>query len=968
MMFFLAFIIAASGLFSPGRNASAATSDYVSVTKSVNPTKITTEQEATVSLSIKGTPPVNVIVPNDVILVIDKSGSMAPAYNNGEDKMTNAKEAAKGFIDLMDMTKHRVGIVDFSSINQIGSFDLTTDKTAAKNYIDTIQANGSTSTGDAIQKAMDLLANHRPEAQPVIILLTDGDATYPTNDPYGYAKSKAMEAKDAGIIFYTIALLKQTDDPNTSGPNILLKEMATTADHHHFVLGSTGLSDIYAAIVKEIGLASAFDVQVNDIVSPDFEIVPGSYDDNIPKPTVTGNTLTWTFNELKDKTLTFTYKIRPKDKNKTGALPVSTVDSSISYKDYAGANRTKAIPSVNLSVVFPAPVITSIVEPSGHPNGGNTVTITGQYFRPNATVEFINVPATNIQVVSDTQITATVPKGSQGMATVTVRNPDGQFATGQYQYMTDPIVTSITPNNGDLAGGNVVELWGQYFMKGMTVTIGNQPATVKTNNGATYATVIVPTGAQAGPVDVVLTNPDGTSTTVTGGYTYNKPPEKVLTITSVSPAEGPMQGGTAVYISGDKIDSNVQVTFGNTSVPVTTYYNETRILVMSPPSSQSGPVSLRLTNPDGETVTKQDAFIYSAPPVLPDPTITKLSLTSGLIAGGDQIYIDGTGFQAGLKLYFGTAEAQVLKVYSASRMLVVSPAVASPGVVDVRVVNPDGKEGTKTGAFTYTTPPPPPAPTVTSLSPNNGPTSGGTQVYINGTGFMRGLKVYFGTQEAVVNTYYSSSRLLVIAPANNQAGTVDVRIVNPDAQEGLLVGGYTYNALTPVITGLSPDHGPMSGGTQVYVSGANFDPDMTVTFNGQNVPIMTYYGTTRILITTPSSSTSGAVPFVITLPNGNAATGTYTYDAPPPVLAPVITKMSATSGNAAGGDFIYIDGANFVNGLKIYFGDVEGRLYKFYSNKRILIQTPAGTKGSTVTIKIVNPNGQESNTMSFTYQ
>ena len=50
-----------------------------------------------------------------------------------------------------------------------------------------------------------------------------------------------------------------------------LKEMATTAVHHHFVLGSTGLSDIYAAIVKEIGLASAYDVTISDVVDPNFE-------------------------------------------------------------------------------------------------------------------------------------------------------------------------------------------------------------------------------------------------------------------------------------------------------------------------------------------------------------------------------------------------------------------------------------------------------------------------------------------------------------------------------------------------------------------------------------------------------------------------------------------------------------------------------------------------------------------------
>lgn len=128
------------GLIAAPQQGEAAINDYVSVTKSANPTKITTQEETEIALNITGTPPANVVMPNDVVLIIDKSGSMAPTYgpNNGEDKMTNAKEAAKGFVDLMDMTKHRVAVVDFSS--SASSFPFTVDKDAAKSYINTINS------------------------------------------------------------------------------------------------------------------------------------------------------------------------------------------------------------------------------------------------------------------------------------------------------------------------------------------------------------------------------------------------------------------------------------------------------------------------------------------------------------------------------------------------------------------------------------------------------------------------------------------------------------------------------------------------------------------------------------------------------------------------------------------------------------------------------------------------------------
>ena len=82
----------------------------------------------------------NFVKPNDIILIIDRSGSMLPSNNNGEDKMANAKAAAKGFIDLVDFTKHRVGVVDFSS--NVKYKELSNNPDELKNYINGIQASG----------------------------------------------------------------------------------------------------------------------------------------------------------------------------------------------------------------------------------------------------------------------------------------------------------------------------------------------------------------------------------------------------------------------------------------------------------------------------------------------------------------------------------------------------------------------------------------------------------------------------------------------------------------------------------------------------------------------------------------------------------------------------------------------------------------------------------------------------------
>lgn len=949
---FFALIVMINGL----PTASAAT-NYVTASKSVNPTSITTEEEAEVTLNITGTPPVNVVKPNDVILIIDRSGSMLQ-----ENKMNAAKEAAKQFIDLIDFTKHRVGIVDFSS--DARQFDLTTDAAAAKAYIDKLSANGATATGDAIDKARELLANHRPEAQPVIVLMTDGDATVPQGTAYEYALQKANEAKNEGIVFYTIALLLSTDNPDTSGPNLLLKEMATTAHHHHFVLGSVGLAEIYKAIVQEIGMASAYDVVVTDAVAPEFEIVPGSYDNNIPQPTVSGNTLTWNFLELKNDTLTFTYKIRHKQGAALGTLPTST-KSIINYKDYTGVARYFSILPVNLTVKYPAPVITSVVNDNGHINGGETVTINGDKFRPGVKVTFGTNQATNVQLVNEKQITVTAPPGVQGDTTVTVVNDDGQKASAPYHYYAQPEVTSINPASGPLAGGNTITIYGKYFMPGVTVKFGDAAGSVTKYDG--YLKVVVPAGAAPGAVNLEIKNPDGTKVDVPNGYTYEAPPVIVPKITGLSPNSGLVSGNEYVYISGENFASGLKVYFGSYQATVTNYFSATSIKVKTPAVSQAGPVDVKVINPDGQEATLSNGFTYNPLPPAPAPEVTSVSPNNGLMAGGETVYVNGKNFQIGLKVYFGSNEATVLSYLSNTQVKVKAPQSTVEGPVDISVVNPDGQSGVLTGGYTYKAAEIKPAPTITNINPNTGITAGGTAVFITGTDFQLGAKVTFGNKTVNLDYYFDATKVKVKTPPAVSAGPVDVTITNPDGQSFTVSQGFTYQDPQVTISSLSPNSGPVTGGTSVYVTGQNFDPNLTVTVDGMQVPIDTYFDSTRFKIKMPSASAVGPVDIVVTNPSGQSATATYTYVEPPSLPVPTLTKLSTTSGPVSGGTYVYIDGTNLEQ-VKISFGGVVVSPTTILSPTKIKVRVPAASGPGIVDVKAINAEGKESNALPFEYK
>ena len=762
-----------------------ATENYVTAIREVNPGVITPDGEAEVKIKVTGTPPVNVVKPNDVVLILDKSESMQ--YDN---KFEAMKDSSKEFVDLMDFSKHNLGIVDFSYPEYSGTKGLTNDPNSLKNYIDGIGWVGGTDTGYAIREAAKLLKNGRSEAQPVIVLLTDGQANSSSD-----ALKAAEEAKNAGIVFYTIALLGPDENADTSEPNMLLKDMATTRNHHHFVLGSVGLIDIYRAIVKEIGIASAYDVKITEEVSPEFEIVPGSYDNNIPKPQVDGNTLTWNILELKADTLELSYKIRPKSDTVAGKYNVAS-KSVITYKNYEGNEQTYNIPNKVLEIKNHPPVITSVTNDSSHVNGGEKIVIKGSNFRKGARVSINNNACTNVVFIDSNTIEAVTPPGVQGDTTLTVTNDDDQKATAEFSYYgnQEMTITKITPNSGSLDGGGFVDIEGTNFVKGdeFTVEIGGNKSDHAYVYDSTKIRAKIPANSTPGKYDVVVTNGDGQKLTIKEGYEYLAPPPVLpLVVTSISNTSGYEEGGNYIYITGDGFLKESIVTIGGNVAPID-QVSSTKVRAKVP-KGIPGDVDVIVTNPNGESVTAPMKYTY----IERVPEITSLSSTEGYLEGGEVVYISGKNFIEDIEVFFGDNKAKSITYYSTGEIGVSVPAAAVTGDVDVKIINGNGKSVTKVNAYKYVTKPPTPAPTISQITPNVGSTNGGEFVYINGANFLNGneLSVEIGGNK--VNSIYlhNSNKIRIETPANSTPGKYDVVVTNGDGQKVTIKEGYEY--ITP---------------------------------------------------------------------------------------------------------------------------------------------------------------------------
>ncbi len=83
-------------------------------------------------------------------------------------------------------------------------------------------------------------------------------------------------------------------------------------------------------------------------------------------------------------------------------------------------------------------------------------------------------------------------------------------------------------------------------------------------------------------------------------------------------------------------------------------------------------------------------------------------------------------------------------------------------------------------------------PVVTSISPDNGTTAGGTTVIITGTNFQNASAVTFGGTAATAYNVDSPTQITATTPAH-AAGAVNVAVTTPGGS-GTLAGGFTYVA------------------------------------------------------------------------------------------------------------------------------------------------------------------------------
>ena len=167
----------------PGRNSTKIVPvtwknyPYLSASTSVTPLTVEINKTIDVTIEFRGDGWALQPTPIDVVMVIDKSGSMENYNIGGITRMQAAKNAATTFVTKMNEGTDRIAVVSFDREDTVITDASLGPFSTITNTINAIDPNnGGTAMRQGFKQGIDhIKANGRPSAVRAVILMTDGN-------------------------------------------------------------------------------------------------------------------------------------------------------------------------------------------------------------------------------------------------------------------------------------------------------------------------------------------------------------------------------------------------------------------------------------------------------------------------------------------------------------------------------------------------------------------------------------------------------------------------------------------------------------------------------------------------------------------------------------------------------------------------------------------------------------------------
>ena len=171
-----------------------------------------------------------------------------------------------------------------------------------------------------------------------------------------------------------------------------------------------------------------------------------------------------------------------------------------------------------------------------------------------------------------------------------------------------------------------------------------------------------------------------------------------------------------------------------------------------------------------------------------------------------------------------------------------------------------------------------------TISPDRGGTAGGTDILIRGTGFLPGSQATIDGELLFPNggIVVDANTISGHTPAH-PAGRAQVAVKSRRGTGNRTIE-FTYSP-PPLVTAVTPDHGPASGGTAVSIAGSGFDSSTRVYFGAtlaSAAPLADGFrqGDTSIVGRTPPGSGTTTVWVLSDTLGASQLVGGFTWSAP----------------------------------------------------------------------------------------
>ena len=619
--------------------------------------------------------------------------------------------------------------------------------------------------------------------------------------------------------------------------------------------------------------------------------------------------------------------------------------------------------------------LTSVEPKIGSVVGGGQLTLRGGNFQPGIVVLIGNQICGDVTLLTVELLTCVTPPGNLGEVDVTVSLANGSrkslpaaftykainsddFSQDTSNGQNSPLLLSVEPRFGKTQGGDWLTLKGAN-LNGVGIQIGGASCQATNRKSSREIECLSPALA-IGAHNVELIEEGASVFALESGYVVAGPPQLV----SLTPTQGSRNGGTTITLTGTGFLEGATIQLGNSSCELVTVESETTAKCRST-AGLEGKVIAKLTNPDGQLAALADAYEFL--PGADEETSDTLNLKpigDRLVVVSETLSFDlqVLGAEPGDSLQYSCESAcpSGMLVHPSNGTVTFTPTVSQVGRhpnINIKVSN-GSEEDAET--FSIEVLSNSVSPSVTYVTPNNGPISGGTAITIIGQNFVDNSTVLLGDTPCGSVTYSNPTQLDCVTPAGT-AGATDVLVRTPAGLTSALAGGFEYNQM-PVLNSISPANGPVTGAFQVTITGSNFIAGATVTIGGQACTSVAVTATQAICFA--PALTAGSHNVVLSNPDGQSGSmgGAYTTTG-----APTIASVSPSTIGFSGTDTITLTGTDFLPSATILVGTSPCTSVTWVSSSTVTCVAPTGNLGA-YPVQLTNTDGQsvtEPNAVTF---